>query len=107
MVLYHANAEVKCPFCKKHDFTFNATDDQKFCLEQDGTSITLQSSHPYFYQVQAHIMVCKKQYCDFFLWTEKDYNLESVLMLNSGRNAWRKQLPFFNLHSPRADRKVL
>ena len=24
--------EVKCPFRKKHNFIFNATDDQKFCL---------------------------------------------------------------------------
>jgi len=70
--------EVKCPFCKKHDFILDATDDKKFCLEQNGTSITLKSSHPYFYQVQTQTMVCKKQYCDFFLWTEKDYHLERV-----------------------------
>ena len=44
--------EIKCPFCKKCDVISDATDDPKFCLEQDGTSTTLKRNRPYFYQVQ-------------------------------------------------------
>ena len=66
--------EVKCPYCHRDNTIASATNDPKFCIQ----SGKLAENHPYFSQVQTQINVCKKKYCDFCLWTEKDYFCERI-----------------------------
>ena len=73
--------EIKCPYCHKEDIIFEAVAaDNKFCLENvNGGHYRLKREHLYYYQVQAQLHICKKQYCDFFVWTEKDFHIERIL----------------------------
>ena len=38
----------------------------------------LSTKHPYYYQIQTEINLCKKKHCDFFICTEKDYHIECI-----------------------------
>lgn len=65
--------EIKCPFsCADKTFQ-DASKTSSFFLEylSDG-SIRLKKSHAYYYQVQAQILLCKADYCDFIVWSKKD-----------------------------------
>ena len=65
--------EIKCPFKCCHQSISEASDDSSFYIEkQDNTS------HPYYYQVQAQIKVTGADYGDFVAWTEQDVFTERV-----------------------------
>ena len=71
--------EVKCPFCVKDQSVFEAMSSNKnFCLTNDGQETRLIRTNPYFYQVQAQLFSTNRQYCDFFIWAEKDWYLERI-----------------------------
>ena len=40
--------EIKCPFCCKDMFIFEATENRKFCLEKHGIECKLSHKHPYY-----------------------------------------------------------
>ena len=71
--------EIKCSFCCKDMFIFEAAENKKFCLEKNGSEFQLSRKHPYYYQVQAQLNICERKYCDFYVWTEKDYHVERIL----------------------------
>ena len=71
--------EIKCPFCSKDQFIFEAAENKKFCLDKVSNGFQLSKNHPYYYQVQAQIHICGRKYCDFYVWTEKDYHVERIL----------------------------
>jgi len=62
--------EVKCPFSVKDKFPEN--DQASFCMRKVDNSWVLKQDHEYFYQVQTQMHVCKRDYCDFVVWSEKD-----------------------------------
>ena len=71
--------EIKCPFKHKDDFIFEAVEkNKKFCLQNIDGVTKLSRNHPYYYQIQTQINLCKKKYCDFFIYTEKDYHIERI-----------------------------
>ena len=70
--------EIKCPYSNKDQFIFEAAENKKFCLETNGSEYCLSRKHPYYCQVQIQLNVCKKDYCDFYVWTEKDYHIEHI-----------------------------
>jgi len=45
--------------------------------KQDGKWI-LKRNHAYYYQIQLQLEVCKLLYCDFVVWTEKDFVVERI-----------------------------
>ena len=47
----------------------------KFCIQ----SGSLSTTHPYYAQIQTQMNVCNRKYCDFFMWTEKDYFCQRVI----------------------------
>ena len=51
---------------------------RNFALKKNGSEYRLSHKHPYYYQVQTQLNVCKKDYCDFYVWTEKDYHIERI-----------------------------
>ena len=88
--------EIKCPFnyCGKElpptelDGEAACEEDLKrFCLKRDdGGHLYLPESHAYFYQIQAQLNICDRDYCDFVVWSES-----GVIMLR-----FQKQPDFFN-----------
>ena len=70
--------EIKCPYCHKGEFIFEAAEGNKFCIEKVGTEYKLKRNHPYYYQVQAQLGVCNKKYCDFYFWTKQDFHYERI-----------------------------
>lgn len=74
--------EVKCPYSARdsvlEDF---AADNPTFCLKKNAGSTTLKlnCSHDYYYQVQGQLMVTGAPFCDFIVYTSKDIFVERVL----------------------------
>ncbi|XP_072039939.1 uncharacterized protein [Amphiura filiformis] len=77
--------EVKCPFTycdkdlpNKENYDHEAM--KTFCMAPDTDSDTLElkHNHPYYYQVQAQMNVCKKPYCDFVIWNHKDLIIRRI-----------------------------
>ena len=61
--------EIKCPFCKRSE---SVTDDID-CLQSVDGQLTLNRDHAYFYQVQCQLLLVGLQFCDFVVWTERDF----------------------------------
>ncbi|XP_065071043.1 uncharacterized protein LOC135695791, partial [Rhopilema esculentum] len=76
----HENFKVtECGFhTKKYQFIFEAAGYKQFCLKAVNNEFLWSHKHPHYYQVQTQLLVCKKEYCDFFVFTEKDYHLERI-----------------------------
>lgn len=72
--------EVKCPFSAKHDTIAEFASNKQSCLVVEGEDARLSSKHHYHYQVQMQMMICKKTYCDFVVWTEKDLFVERFFL---------------------------
>ena len=67
--------EVKCPYCGQlDDFTSSSAS----CLEESDDGLKLKKGHKYFYQVQAQIYICQRDYCDFVVWTKKEVHIERI-----------------------------
>ena len=63
--------EVKCPSCVKDSFPED--DSQSFCMsKQSDGNWTIKNDHPYYYQIQTQMHVCRLDYCDFVVWSEGD-----------------------------------
>ena len=72
--------EVKCPFCRKDEFIFEAADDKRFCLKKNSNNeLCLDKKHPYCYQIETLLHISKRNYCHFYVWTSKDYHIERIL----------------------------
>ena len=69
--------EVKCPYCIRNNTIDEApsNSDPKFCIQ----SGSLSTTHPYYAQIQTQMNVCNRKYCDFFMWTEKDYFCQRIM----------------------------
>ena len=51
--------------------------DDSFLLEEN-TITKVNVSDSYYYQIQCQLFVTKKNYCDFFVWTTKDWHFERI-----------------------------
>lgn len=70
--------EIKCPHCAKDDDIKSATQKKNFCVKQIGDTYQLDTNHQYYYQIQAQLFICEKKYCDFYVWTGKDFFLQRI-----------------------------
>uniref|UniRef100_A0A1A8G6W1 Zinc finger PHD-type domain-containing protein n=1 Tax=Nothobranchius korthausae TaxID=1143690 RepID=A0A1A8G6W1_9TELE len=66
--------EIKCPY-KYRESLQGSTEDPKFCLDN---SLVLKPTHTYYYQIQLHMFVCDVNYCDFVVWTKKEFIVQRV-----------------------------
>lgn len=69
--------EIQCPYCTR-DKKLDENVDSTSCLEIVDGKLCLKKSHAYYYQVQCQIFVCEKEYCDFVVWTTKNYHFERI-----------------------------
>ena len=70
--------EVKCPFIHKEHTPIEACSDSKFCCELNDGMIKLKNSHSYFCQIQGQMAICKRQWCDFVIYTTKGIAINCV-----------------------------
>ena len=65
--------EVKCPYSCRDKTFMEACNASNFYLKMraDG-GFVLNTTHSYYYQVQAQIKICKANFCDFVVWNEND-----------------------------------
>lgn len=77
--------EVKCPFCHKAELP--EEEDKNFCMTKESGQWTLRRQHPYYYQVQLQMHVCRVSYADFIVWMESEYALQPAMNLSLPK--WR------------------
>lgn len=71
--------EVKCPYCVHDSMSLReCVGDTRFCLEQCNEKLQLKHSHAYYFQVQAQMLVCNKEFADFVVWSENDVHMERI-----------------------------
>ena len=72
--------EIKCQFCHKDECILEAADqDKRFCLKKNNSNeLCLNKQHSYFCHIQTQLYICKRSYCDLYLWTTNDYHIESI-----------------------------
>ena len=74
--------EVKCPYrCKDKSF-LEASKESTFFLVSKSESMALDTSHAYYYQVQAQIKLCGANFDDFIGWSEKELFIERIYLDN-------------------------
>ena len=69
--------EIKCPFMGTENFIFELLGVIHFLFEENAIT-KLNVNGNYYYQIQCQLFVTKKNYCDFFVWTTKDWHLEQI-----------------------------
>ena len=67
--------EIKCPF--KYQNGLDKWYKDSNC-PIDKLTNKMKTTHDYYYQVQMQMMVTKRSYCDFFVWSKKDHFLIRV-----------------------------
>ena len=55
--------------------------DSSFCLKysEEEMSLSVDTCHPYYYQVQCQLFVTGVEYCDFVVWTNKVIYVQRLL----------------------------
>ena len=63
--------DCKCPFYHRFDSIYDSAEqDKMFCLKKNADCLlSLDHSHPYYYQVQTQIFVCGMDYGNFVVCT--------------------------------------
>lgn len=72
--------EVKCPFSAKDSCIEQLSQNNASCLIPEGGDARLSRSHHYYAQVQMQMFVCKRNYCDFVVWTVEDMFVERIAL---------------------------
>ncbi|XP_077492150.1 uncharacterized protein LOC144103258 [Amblyomma americanum] len=65
--------EIKCPFNGRDECARALATLKNSCITIVDGAVKLKEHHPYYYQVQMQMYVCKANYCNFVLWTLKDF----------------------------------
>ena len=69
------------PFCIKEGLPGDP-DETDFCMTKQNGKWILKRNHAYHYQIQLQLEVCKLSYCDFVVWTEKEFVVERITAVN-------------------------
>jgi len=70
--------EIKCPYCYKDQLPEEAIEEPGFCLEKHDDAWQLKKSHAYYYQIQMQMAITKVSYCDFVVWSQRNYVIVTV-----------------------------
>ncbi len=70
--------EIKCPYTLRHVHPMEAAKDKSFFCELVNNKVCLKKRHSYHYQVQGQMAICRRQYCDFFVWTLAGHSCERI-----------------------------
>ena len=70
--------EIKCPYSLRNSDPSTAAETSHFYLEHGAEGIMLSRNHAYYLQVQGHLVICDKLYCDFICWTTQGIHIERI-----------------------------
>lgn len=71
--------EIKCPYVNRDKTITEMISEKNCCIAIDEIgNITLDKNHEYYYQIQTHLLTTNANFCDFFVWTKKDFHLERI-----------------------------
>lgn len=72
--------EIRCPYKYCENTVKEACNcgDRNFCLESLNGELQLKNFHPFHKQILTQIFVAYAEYCDFVLWTLKDFTVLHV-----------------------------
>lgn len=70
--------EVKCPFSCKDKSLQEVIKSKTFYIKKKGLFFELSNNHAYYYQVQHEMYVFGVSYCDFVVWTPKEFIVAQV-----------------------------
>ena len=73
--------EIKCRFgCREASLKEAVEEKFNLCLGRDDDGpFFLKKDHAYFYQVQAQILLCKIDFCDFIIYSKRDIVILRIL----------------------------
>ena len=76
--------EVKCPFKYRFKTIRDAATNSDFCLAQVEKAngqhcMELKTSHAYYAQVQGQLAITERQFCDFVVYTTKDFSIQRIV----------------------------
>ena len=63
--------EIKCP-------QVGSVLECKYLTKDEDGSLKLKRNHPYYYQVLTQLAVAGLEWCDFFVWCNHDYHMETL-----------------------------
>ena len=63
--------EIKCP-------CVTSVLECKYLVRQVDGSLSLKTNHEYHLQIQMQLAVCGLHWCDFYVWCNNDYHLETI-----------------------------
>ena len=66
---------MKCLFCIEESLP-DDPDQTDFCVTKQDDKWIFKRNDTYSYQIQSEVELCKVSYCDFVLWTKKDFAME-------------------------------
>ena len=84
--------------------------DKNTCLNKTKNGeIQLDENHSYYYQTQLQLFATQKSYCDFYIWTTKDWHWERTLPDETfwGITIPKSEILFMNCILPKLVRKFI
>ena len=82
--------EYKCPYSAKDTSVEEACNKKDFMAYVKDGQVTLKHTHKYFYQIQGQMAICRRNWCDFVIWTPSSIIIERIVF---DKNFWQEVLP--------------
>ena len=82
--------EYKCPYSARHNTVTDAAKSKDFFASTKDGKVTLKRNHNYFFQIQGQMAICKRNWCDFVIWTTKEMTIERIIF---DPKLWQETLP--------------
>ena len=76
----HGVLEIKCPFSCKDKSFIEASAESRFYLKHTNGKFTLNTTHAYYYQIQAQIRFCGAKYGDFVVWRQNELVVQRIYL---------------------------
>ena len=70
--------EIKCPYTYRLSTVEEATKSSSFFAKLSDGKISLKKDHKHFYQVQGQMALAKITWCDFMIYTLKNYAIQRI-----------------------------
>lgn len=88
---HYGLVEVKCPYKYKDIRVAEACSNTDFCAEliESTNKIRLKRSHPYYSQVQGQMAITERKWCDFLVYTTKDFAVDTI---DFDEDFWKQKL---------------
>jgi len=70
--------EIKCPFTHRFCSVEEACSDPNFFACITNETVTLKQEHKHYYQIQSQMALCQVSWCDFVIYTHKNFSIERI-----------------------------